>query len=97
MIVEHPKKVPRIMRLNLMSHEHQRKSADLGKDDGDERAKAGIWRDARFEEWKGSPRFGTRPDLLCGIYFVAALAGQNLGCRDYGLGSLPMNELDRIG
>ena len=63
MIVEHPKKVPIIMRLNLMSHEHQGKSADLGKDDGDEHAKEGIWRD---------PRGKDRQNLeLVLIYFVA--------------------------
>ena len=84
MIVEHPKKVPIIMRLNLMSHEHQGKSADLGKDDGDEHAKEGIWRDARGKDRQN-------------LELVAALAGQNLGCRDYLLGSLPMNELGCIG
>ena len=78
MIVEHPKKVPIIMRLNLMSHEHQGKSADLGKDDGDEHAKEGIWRDARGKDRQN-------------------LELVNLDCRDYGLGTLPMNELGRIG
>ena len=51
MIVEHPKKVPTMMALNLMLHEHQRKSADQGKDDDDELANTRI----RLRDLEGCP------------------------------------------